>query len=198
MVHKKISRIRHRLSDHDPDRVMLEDPLRAAVALLLQPRQEDLHVLFIHRAHHPRDPWSGHMAFPGGRQDPEDPDLLVTIRRETREEVGIDLDNHGEYLGRLAEVQAMARGKLTNMAVSPFVYLVSSEAQLDPDPVEVQDTIWVPLSFMQRDGVEKTVRRDLPDKTTIEVPALVYGGKTIWGLTYRVLREFLGLIREQE
>jgi len=198
MVHKKISRIRHRLSDHDPDRVMLEDPLRAAVALLLQPRQEDLHVLFIHRAHHPHDPWSGHMAFPGGRQDPEDPDLLVTIRRETREEVGIDLDNHGEYLGRLAEVQAMARGKLTNMAVSPFVYLVSSEAQLDPDPVEVQDTIWVPLSFMQRDGVEKTVRRDLPDKTTIEVPALVYGGKTIWGLTYRVLREFLGLIREQE
>ena len=198
MVHKKISRIRHRLSDHDPDRVMLEDPLRAAVALLLQPRQEDLHVLFIHRAHHPHDPWSGHMAFPGGRQDPEDPDLLVTIRRETREEVGIDLDNHGEYLGRLAEVQAMARGKLTNMAVSPFVYLVSPEAKLDPDPVEVQDTIWVPLSFMQRDGVEKTVRRDLPDETTIEVPALVYGGKTIWGLTYRVLREFLGLIREQE
>jgi len=198
MVHKKISRIRHRLSDHDPDRVMLEDPLRAAVALLLQPRQEDLHVLFIHRAHHPHDPWSGHMAFPGGRQDPEDPDLLVTIRRETREEVGIDLDNHGEYLGRLAEVQAMARGKLTNMAVSPFVYLVSPEARLDPDPVEVQDTIWVPLSFMQREGVEKTVRRDLPDKTTIEVPALVYGGKTIWGLTYRVLREFLGLIRELE
>ena len=198
MVHKKISRIRHRLSDHDPDRVLLEDPLRAAVALLLQPRQEDLHVLFIHRAHHPHDPWSGHMAFPGGRQDPEDPDLLVTIRRETREEVGIDLDNHGEYLGRLAEVQAMARGKLTNMAVSPFVYLVSPEARLDPDPVEVQDTIWVPLSFMQREGVEKTVRRDLPDKTTIEVPALVYGGKTIWGLTYRVLREFLGLIRELE
>lgn len=197
MVHKKISRIRHQLSDHNPDRVVLEDPMRAAVALLLQP-QEDLHVLFIHRAHHPHDPWSGHMAFPGGRKDPEDPDLLVTISRETREEVGIDLDLHGEYLGRLTEVQAMARGKLTNMAVSPFVYLVSSEAQPEPDPVEVQDTIWVPLSFMQRDGVERTVRRDLPDQTTIEVPALVYGGKTIWGLTYRVLRDFLGLIREHE
>ncbi|MBM4256165.1 MAG: CoA pyrophosphatase [Deltaproteobacteria bacterium] len=198
MVHKKISRIRHQLSDHNPDRVVLEDPMRAAVALLLQPQEEDLHVLFIHRAHHPHDPWSGHMAFPGGRKDPEDPDLLVTISRETREEVGIDLDLHGEYLGRLTEVQAMARGKLTNMAVSPFVYLVSSEAQPEPDPVEVQDTIWVPLSFMQRDGVERTVRRDLPDQTTIEVPALVYGGKTIWGLTYRVLRDFLGLIREHE
>ncbi len=51
---------------------------------------------------------------------------------------------------------------------------------------------------MQRDEVEQTVRRDLPDKTMIEVPALIYGGKTIWGLTYRVLRDFLGLIREQE
>ena len=198
MIQRKISRIRHRLSDYDPDRVMLEDPLQAAVALLLQPQQEDLHVLFIHRAHHPHDPWSGHMAFPGGRKDPEDSDLLATTSRETREEVGIDLDHHGEYLGRLAEVQAMARGRLTNMAVSPFVYLISPEARPNPDPVEVQDIIWVPLSFMQRDEVEQTVRRDLPDKTTIEVPALVYGGKTIWGLTYRVLRDFLGLIREQE
>ena len=197
MMHRKVTRIRRTLEKHEPPRVSLEDPMRAAVALLLQPQAEDLHVLFIHRAHHPHDPWSGHMAFPGGRKDPEDPDLLVTIHRETREEVGIDLNLHGEYLGRLAEVQAMARGKLTNMAVSPFVYLVAPEAKPEPDPVEVQDTIWVPLSFMQQDGVEQTVRRDLPDSSTIHVPALVYGGKTIWGLTYRVLREFLGLIREE-
>jgi hypothetical protein len=50
---------------------------------------------------------------------------------------------------------------------------------------------------MQQDGVEQTVRRDLPDNSMIHVPALVYSGKTIWGLTYRVLREFLGLIREE-
>jgi len=196
MVQKKIKRIRHTLAHHDPAQVALEDPMRAAVALLLQPQQEDLHVLFIHRAHHPNDPWSGHMAFPGGRKDPEDSDLLITIQRETKEEVGIDLNQDGEYLGRLAEVQAMARGRLTNMAVSPFVYLVAPEASPAPDPTEVQDTIWVPLSFMQQEKGEQTVRRDLPDNTTIEVPALVYGGKTIWGLTYRVLREFLGLIHE--
>ena len=197
MMHRKVTRIRRTLEKHEPQQVSLEDPMRAAVALLLQPQAEDLQVLFIHRAHHPHDPWSGHMAFPGGRKDPEDPDLLVTIHRETREEVGIDLNLHGEYLGRLAEVQAMARGKLTNMAVSPFVYLVAPEAKLEPDPVEVQDTLWVPLSFMQQNDVEQTVRRDLPDNSTIHVPALVYGGKTIWGLTYRVLREFLGLIREE-
>jgi 8-oxo-dGTP pyrophosphatase MutT (NUDIX family) len=198
MTRRKIERIRQTLANHQPPRVPLQDPLRAAVALLLQPQQDDLHVLFIHRAHHPQDPWSGHMAFPGGRQDPEDPDLFITIHRETKEEVGIDLMDHGEYLGSLAEVQAMARGRPTNMAVSPFVYLVSPEATLTPDPVEVQDTIWVPLDFMQQDGIEQRVRRVLPDNSTIEVPALLYGGKTIWGLTYRVLREFLELIRNEE
>lgn len=171
--------------------------MQAAVALLLQPQQDDFRVLFIHRAHHPQDPWSGHMAFPGGMQDPGDADLLATIQRETKEEVGIDLVGHGEYLGRLAEVQPMARGRLVSMTVSPFVYLVSPEISLMPDPVEVQDTIWVPLAFMQQDGVETLTRHVLPDNTAIEVPALIYGGKTIWGLTYRVLRGFLELITEK-
>ena len=196
MIDNKILHIRDRLSNHSPAPVDIESPMRAAVALLLQPRADDLHVLFIHRAHHPQDPWSGHMAFPGGRHEPEDPDLLVTIERETHEEVGINLDAQGEYLGRLAEVQAMARGKNTGMVVAPFVYLVSGEAMPIPDPVEVQDTIWVPLSFMQQEDVEQIVKRDLPDGSTIQVPALLYGGKTIWGLTYRMLRGFLELINE--
>ena len=195
-MNNKILHIRDRLSKHSPAPVDIDPPMRAAVALLLQPRPDDIYVLFIHRAHHPHDPWSGHMAFPGGRHEPEDPDLLVTIQRETHEEIGISLDEHGEYLGRLAEVQAMARGKQTSMIVSPFVYLVSQEARPVPDPVEVQDIIWVPLSFMQQDGVEQIVQRNLQAGSTIQVPALLYGGKTIWGLTYRMLRDFLELISE--
>ena len=195
-MNNKILHIRDRLSKHSPAPVDIDPPMRAAVALLLQPRPDDIYVLFIHRAHHPHDPWSGHMAFPGGRHEPEDPDLLVTIQRETHEEIGISLDEHGQYLGRLAEVQAMARGKQTGMIVSPFVYLVSQEARPVPDPVEVQDIIWVPLSFMQQDGVEQIVQRNLQAGSTIQVPALLYGGKTIWGLTYRMLRDFLELINE--
>ena len=195
-MNNKILHIRDRLSRHSPAPVDIDPPMQAAVALLLQPRPDDIYVLFIHRAHHPHDPWSGHMAFPGGRHEPEDPDLLVTIQRETHEEIGISLDEHGEYLGRLAEVQAMARGKQTGMIVSPFVYLVSQEARPVPDPVEVQDIIWVPLSFMQQDGVEQIVQRNLQAGSTIQVPALLYGGKTIWGLTYRMLRDFLELISE--
>jgi 8-oxo-dGTP pyrophosphatase MutT (NUDIX family) len=196
MVHAKIKRIRHTLVNHRPEQPTVEATTHAAVALLLQPRETDLHMLFIHRAHHPQDPWSGHMAFPGGRKDPEDHDLRVTIHRETKEEVGIDLNHHGEYLGRLQELQAMARGRPLSMTVAPFVYLLSPEASPEPDPVEVQDTIWVPLGFMQQQGVEQIVSRPMPDGAAIEVPALVYGGKTIWGLTYRMLRDFLELIHE--
>lgn len=194
MVQAKIEYIRKILASHRPAHPAAEADMRAGVAVLLQPQQDDLHMLFIHRAQHPQDPWSGHMAFPGGRHEPGDPSLQITTQRETKEEVGIDLALHGEYLGQLATVQAAPRGRSINMAVSPFVYVVSPEARPAPDPVEVQDTIWVPLAFMQQDGVEQQVSRHLHDGTSIEVPALLYGGKTIWGLTYRMLQGFLALI----
>ena len=194
MLEGKIEHIRRSLASRTSAPPALTTEMRAGVALLLQPQQDDLHMLFIHRAHHPQDPWSGHMAFPGGRHEPNDPSLLITTQRETKEEVGIDLEQHGEYLGRLSAMQATARGRAIPMTVAPYVYLVSTQAHPHPDPVEVQDTIWVPLAFMQQDGVEQQVRRDLHDGTSIQVPALLYGGKTIWGLTYRMLREFLKLI----
>lgn len=196
MVDFKIKHIRHKLAKHQPERNALEPTSRAAVAMILKPQERDLHMLFIHRAHHPQDPWSGHMAFPGGRQDPEDLDLSFTIYRETKEEVGIDLNVHSEYLGRMTELQAMARGKPISMTVSPFIYLASPAVSPEPDPAEVQDTIWVPLSFMQQQGVERIVTRPMPDGSSIQVPALEYGGKTIWGLTYRMLRSFLEIIEE--
>lgn len=194
MVDSKIKHIRHKMARHQPEAPAVEVNTRAAVAMILKPQDHDLHMLFIHRAHHPQDPWSGHMAFPGGRQDPEDLDLTFTIYRETKEEVGIDLNWHSEYLGRLTELQAMARGRPISMTVSPFVYLASPEVSPTPDPMEVQDTIWVPLSFMQQQGVERIVSRPMPDGSSIQAPALEYGGKTIWGLTYRMLRGFLELI----
>lgn len=194
MTQRKIAHIRRKLAHHQPEPPSIEATSRAAVAMILKPQEHDLHMLFIHRAHHPQDPWSGHMAFPGGRQDPEDLDLSFTIYRETKEEVGIDLNLHSEFLGRMTELQAMARGRPISMTVAPFIYFASPHVTPDPDPVEVQDTIWVPLSFMERQGVERIVSRPTPDGSTMQVPALEYGGKTIWGLTYRMLREFLAII----
>src|SRR5688500_11808432 len=80
---------------------------RAAVALVLRDGPQGLELLFIRRAEHPLDPWSGQIAFPGGRAEPGDADLRTTAIRETAEELGFDLAADAEYLGHLDEVQAM-------------------------------------------------------------------------------------------
>ena len=86
----KLGAVERALRAHRPLHVSLDvEPSRAAVAILLELRPDDLHLLFIHRAEHENDPWSGHMGFPGGRKDPEDPDLLNTVVREVHEEIGV-------------------------------------------------------------------------------------------------------------
>ena len=197
-VQGKIEKIRRHLANHRPISHPIQPATKAAVAMILQPYPaDDLQMLFIHRAHHPQDPWSGHMAFPGGRQEPDDPDLFATIHRETLEEVGIDLVCQGEYLGRLSEAQATARGRVLSMTVCPFVYEVGPEVQTSPDPAEVQGTVWIPLSYLQQKESERLVRIESPGGSEVEMPAFVYQGHTIWGLTYRILREFLDLLREE-
>ena len=89
------------------------EPKRAAVAAVLRPGSNGPEVLLIRRAEHPNDPWSGHMAFPGGREDPCDADLFGTAVRETLEEVALDLTTNAALLGTLDDLPAVARGKRT-------------------------------------------------------------------------------------
>src|SRR5258706_15670381 len=88
----------------------------AAVALMLRELEHGPEVFLIRRTEQAHDPWSGHVAFPGGRYDVGDSDLEMTARREVFEEVGIDLSSTGVVLGRLDDVQAVARGRKLPMA----------------------------------------------------------------------------------
>ena len=161
---------------------------RAAVALVLRDGPGGVELLFIRRADHPDDPWSGQMAFPGGRAEPADPDARATAVRETEEEIGVDLSREADYLGDLDEVRAMARLRPVDLAISPFVFRLRGESALIPNH-EVRSVHWIPLDELVREE-----RRGLMDYeyggSTLQFPCLYVDDLVIWGLTYRMFVGF--------
>lgn len=162
----------------------------AAVALIVRPA-EQLDVLLIRRSEHEADPWSGHVALPGGRRADTDRSLLETAQRETEEEVGIPLARIGTALGRLDEV-APRSPLLPPLVIAPFVVAVPPGTEAIPDGREVDAAIWVPLSALRGDDAVSEILIELHDGTR-RFPSLVYGEYVIWGLTHRILVQFLEL-----
>ena len=191
---KKLEGVEEALRRHQPLRVSLDgEPSRAAVAMVLEPRADDLHLFFIHRAEHDADPWSGHMGFPGGRKDPEDPDVLNTVLREVHEEVGIDLRRQARLIGPIDEVQGVARGRQLPLVISPFVFVL--ETAVEPCPnYEVQSVLWVPLSYLAEPSNESIVEYFINGQQ-MRLPAYIYQDRTIWGLTFRMIRGFLEVVK---
>jgi len=175
---------------------LIEEPYvaRAAVALALAAAPGGVEVLLIERATRDDDPWSGHIAFPGGRRDPDDADAVATAVRETREEVGVDLLADGMFLGRLDELRATARHRRLDLVIAPIVFALRRPVALSPSPREVESAVWVPLAHLSSPDARGTYTRTV-DEMTADFPALRYQHYTVWGLTHRILDGFLALIR---
>lgn len=165
-----------------------EPVARASVAAILRDAGpgHDAELLFIRRAERDGDPWSGHMAFPGGRSDAADASLVATAVRETREEVGIDLEAHGTLLAELPELHAIARGRRTGLLITPFVFALEREAPLIFDPAEVAEALWAPFGALARREDAGTLTYELEGRA-VELPCLRVQGRVVWGLTYRML-----------
>ncbi len=163
---------------------------RAAVAALLREAGGDLEVLMIRRAVFEGDPWSGHVALPGGHAHAGDESLLATARRETMEEVGIDLERTAELLGQLGEQSPMTGSALT---VTPFYFAIGAPVSLQLSP-EVEEAFWVPLGPIAQ-GERDSFYRLERGGTSLSFPAWQVGTQLVWGLTYRMLSEFLLRIR---
>ncbi len=170
----------------------LTAPRRAAVALVLAPSAtfstSALSVLLVRRTEREGDPWSGHMALPGGHAHPEDEDLLQTARRETLEEVGIDLSD-AELLGRLDDVSPMRSSDLT---VSPFVFGVTADRTATLSN-EVAEVLWVPLDALASDALRSTREVEVRG-ATLRVPAYVIEERVVWGMTFHLLERFLAQV----
>jgi 8-oxo-dGTP pyrophosphatase MutT (NUDIX family) len=167
---------------------------RAAVAIVVRDRADGPHVLLIRRAERQGDPWSGHMAFPGGREDPEDESLLATAMRETLEELALDLRETGQLLGQLAPLPAVARGRPVGMTIVPFVFELTADAELTYSD-EVADAVWVPLDPLLHGRLRTTFAVDRGGGEHVQLPAHDVHGRIVWGLTYRMLDSLFELLR---
>jgi 8-oxo-dGTP pyrophosphatase MutT (NUDIX family) len=163
---------------------------RAAVALVLRDGEGGRpELLFIRRAEHEKDPWSGHMGFPGGRAERGDASLAATAVRETLEETGIDLAGDGTRLGDLDEVRALARGRPVDLVIAPFVFRLSRRADGAPSH-EVVSLHWIALDRLL-DPASRSVLQYEHEKTRLELPCFRIDGLVIWGLTYRMFENLV-------
>jgi 8-oxo-dGTP pyrophosphatase MutT (NUDIX family) len=193
----QLARIRQRLSQHEP--LSLDGPQvekRAAVSVILREQGEASgpEVLLMRRATSTRDPWSGHMSFPGGRHEPHDTDLLATAQRETLEEVGLDLTTQGAPLGRLDDIEAVARALRTGMIIRPYVFEVPTTAEFRGN-YEVAELVWAPLRPLVSGELNTTHDYELAGRS-LKLPAYDVQGRVVWGLTHQMLASFFMLLRQ--
>ena len=155
---------------------------QAAVAILVKPIQNDLEFFLVKRAEVDDDPWSGDMAFPGGKKNPQDETLVDTAAREVLEETSIDL-NEKTVVGFMQPVYSSVRRSL---AVQPVVYRFDEYPDVKLN-YELTKFIWAPLSEIRQGKTNATIKG-------WEGPVYMVQGETVWGLTFRMLEKILKLL----
>jgi 8-oxo-dGTP pyrophosphatase MutT (NUDIX family) len=180
------------LASHRPTFLAAAELTRAAVTLILRKGTAGLEVLFIERATHDGDPWSGNLGFPGGKAENTDKSPRQAAEREVREEIGLDLCS-ARYLGRLSDIT----GAHLPVHVACFVYGVD---ELPPFALsnEIRDCFWVTLAEL-RNPERHIVAPVHFGVAHLERPAILIpqpDKPVLWGLTYRLVMQFLELLPE--
>ncbi|MCX6643053.1 MAG: CoA pyrophosphatase [Candidatus Bathyarchaeota archaeon] len=168
----KLEAIKSRLSN-------VEQEAWATVCVILRWDDEELETLVVKRAVVEGDPWSGDMAFPGGKKSPEDKTIRDTVRREAMEETGIDLTK-AVFLGYFPNVLTSMR---VGSTVLPQVYLYSGRPEIKLNS-ELTNYYWVHLSELDAHRVMAIVK----ERETQVFDLYEY---KIWGLTYKMLNTLI-------
>lgn len=178
------------LADYKPELSAASAGKHASVALILRDGENGLEVLFIRRAEHDGDPWSGDVAFPGGRVEKTDENPKHAAERETLEEIDLDLGT-ADYLGQVDDIQ----GSYLPVRISCFIYYLSQTPKLTHN-YEVVATFWVPLLTLQDPERNRqkvfTYREEQRSHPIIDLDG--YSERVLWGITYRLLQHFFKLV----
>ncbi len=174
---KKLKKILRPISD--------QQEANAAVSLILKQVQKDLKILFVKRVERLSDPWSGQIAFPGGKKDFKDLNLKETIIRETFEETNLKLEEDS-LIGVLEVIDS---GHFSNIKILPFISLLKGSRIIKLNNKELDNYFWC------------SYKKIVNNKSLVEInskkePAYVLGDEVVWGITYKILREFSKIIEK--
>ncbi len=185
-----IDRIRSLLASRQR-KVIERPPLsHAAVLLPLFKKGESCHILFTKRTDRVKY-HKGQISFPGGGVDEEDSDLEATALREAYEEIGLERKDV-EILGTLDDIVTV-----TQFIVTPFVGHFSYPYALKTSPIEIDEVIEIPLSFLLKKECFQERKVNQGNQMRM-VDSYQYGKHIIWGATARILKQFLDLISSQK
>jgi 8-oxo-dGTP pyrophosphatase MutT (NUDIX family) len=190
VTHVDLATIRKRLTARKPMRLDDREASQAAVSMVLVSVVDtpDVELLLIERAKQRGDPWSGQMAFPGGRRQHDDADLLATAARETLEETGVDL-RAAMMLGELDELGPSSL-VLPRVVVRPFVFGLPGRPTVTPN-YEVESHVWITLDALRAAAGQAEV--EVRGRAR-RVAAYRVGPHVVWGLTERIITPFLDLL----
>jgi 8-oxo-dGTP pyrophosphatase MutT (NUDIX family) len=174
---------------------MIEDMgVPEAAVALVRAREPEESILLIRRAERENDPWSGQWSFPGGRRDREDPDLLQTALRELEEECGISLDR--EHMKDVLAPTLAGRRVGRFVLVAPFSFHVDAKLPTVLNPHEAVEAIWTPLRVLE-DPARHGLRPVPSLPSHMLFPSVQLNGTPLWGFTYRVITDWLGLVPKE-
>jgi 8-oxo-dGTP pyrophosphatase MutT (NUDIX family) len=157
--------------------------------MLLRKGEDAPEALFIIRAEHEQDPWSGNIGFPGGRLNPDGESPRQAAERETLEELALDLSK-ARFLGQLNDLYGM----ILPVLVSCFVYQLTEPVRLQPNH-EVARAFWCPLTKLLNPErqQEKTFYYRGEERTHPVIELLEPQQPLLWGITYRLIENFFEL-----
>jgi 8-oxo-dGTP pyrophosphatase MutT (NUDIX family) len=162
----------------------------SGVALILVEKQDNLQCILMRRSVHPGSPHSGQIALPGGKKEDYDVDLEATARRETMEEIGIEL-NQDSLLGLLTPIYI----PVSKFKVQPYIYHYKGQLNFKLDPLEVDDVFLFDIDLLKSNDIIKRKEILLSQGYRQKgVPYFDISDEIVWGATAMIISEFRQLL----